>query len=484
MFVIQRHDARRLHYDLRLERDGALASWAVPKGLPLEAGERHLAVHVEDHPLDYGSFEGVIPAGEYGAGTVEIWDRGTYELLEEKRNGGLTVHLHGERVDGVWTLVPARLDGDERNWLLLRKDAAEAARAGAPPAARDADRAPADRAGWLYEPKWDGYRALVALRGGSATLTSRNGKDLSERFRDVARAVVHAVRTPSAVLDGEVCALDESGTARFESLQSGSGRLVLMVFDLLVLDGEPVYLRPLEERRRLLEDVLDPASDACACRPPSRTAPALLEAASAQGLEGVVAKRADAPYRPGRRTPEWQKLKLRREDDFPIVGFTRGTGRRAKLGALVLGRREADGLHWAGNVGSGIGDGDVESLLALLRPLSRPDVAARRHAAHAPCARGGRDLGRAEPRRRGRVRRADAGRPASRARCSSGSATMCRGPATHHRRRSAGDGGRCASRTSTSPSGRTRASPRASCSPTTGTSRRRSSRIYGSGPSR
>ena len=125
VFVIQRHDARRLHYDLRLERDGALASWAVPKGLPLEAGERHLAVHVEDHPLDYGSFEGVIPAGEYGAGTVEIWDRGTYELLEEKRNGGLTVHLHGERVDGVWTLVPARLDGDERNWLLLRKDAAE-----------------------------------------------------------------------------------------------------------------------------------------------------------------------------------------------------------------------------------------------------------------------------------------------------------------------------------------------------------------------
>jgi len=374
VFVIQRHDARRLHYDLRLERDGALASWAVPKGLPLEAGERHLAVHVEDHPLDYGSFEGVIPAGQYGAGTVEIWDRGTYELLEEKRNGGLTVHLHGERVDGVWTLVPARLDGDERNWLLLRKDAAETAAPVPelrPQLATLTEHLPTG-AGWLYEPKWDGYRALVALRGGVATLTSRNGKDLSERFRDVARAVVHAVRTPSAVLDGEVCALDESGTARFESLQSGSGRLVLMVFDLLVLDGEPVYLRPLEERRRLLEDVLDPASDTVRLSPAFEDGPALLEAASAQGLEGVVAKRADAPYRPGRRTPEWQKLKLRQEDDFPIVGFTRGTGRRAKLGALVLGRREADGLHWAGNVGSGIGDGDVESLLAVLRPLSRP----------------------------------------------------------------------------------------------------------------
>jgi bifunctional non-homologous end joining protein LigD len=373
VFVIQRHDARRLHYDLRLERDGALASWAVPKGLPLEPGERHLAVHVEDHPLDYGSFEGVIPAGQYGAGTVEIWDRGTYELLEEKRNGGLTVHLRGDRVDGVWTLVPARLDGDERNWLLLRKDAAEAASTPElrPQLATLTEHLPTG-AGWLYEPKWDGYRAIVTLRGGAATLTSRNGKDLTERFRDVARAVVHAVRTPSAVLDGEVCALDESGTARFESLQSGAGRLILMVFDLLVLDGEPVHRRPLAERRRLLEDVLDATSDVVRLSPAFEDGPALLEAATAQGLEGVVAKRADAPYRPGRRTPEWQKLKLRLEDDFPIVGFTRGTGRRAKLGALVLGRRDADGLHWAGNVGSGLGDGDVDSLLAVLRPLSRP----------------------------------------------------------------------------------------------------------------
>jgi bifunctional non-homologous end joining protein LigD len=372
LFVVQRHDARRLHYDLRLERNGALASWAVPKGLPLRAGERHLAVHVEDHPLDYASFEGVIPAGEYGAGTVEIWDRGTYELLEEKRDGGLTVHLRGERVDGVWTLVPARLDGDERNWLLLRKDAAPEMEGPAlrPQLATVTEALPAGP-GWLFEPKWDGYRAIVTLRGGQATLTSRNGNDLTERFREVGRAVVHAVRTPSVVLDAEVCALDESGTARFESLQSGTGRLVLMVFDLLVLDDEPVYTRPLTERRRLLEGVIDPTSDTVRVSPAFEDGSALLEAASAQGLEGVIAKRADAPYRPGRRTPEWQKLKLRLEDDFPIVGFTRGTGRRAKLGALVLGRLEADGLHWAGNVGSGLGDGDVESLLAALRPHIR-----------------------------------------------------------------------------------------------------------------
>ncbi len=371
-FVIQRHDARRLHYDLRLERDGALASWAVPKGLPLQAGERHLAVHVEDHPLEYGSFEGVIPAGQYGAGTVEIWDRGTYELLEEKRNGGLTFHLHGERVDGVWTLIPARLDGDEKNWLLLRKDGGPADGTQLRPQLATLTDSLPTGAGWLYEPKWDGYRAIVTVAAGEATLTSRNGTDLTERFRQVARAIPHAVRSPSAVIDGEVCALDDSGTSRFEALQSGSGRLVLMAFDLLSLDDEPLVDRPLVERRQMLEELVDPSSDVVRVSPAFEDGPALLAAAEAQGLEGVVAKRADAPYRSGRRTPDWQKLKLRAQDDLPIVGFTRGTGKRAKLGALVLARRESDGLHWAGNVGSGIGDGDVERLLTALKPLARP----------------------------------------------------------------------------------------------------------------
>ncbi|MBA2295625.1 MAG: hypothetical protein H0W16_10905, partial [Actinobacteria bacterium] len=259
-FVVQRHDARRLHYDLRLEREGALASWAVPKGLPLRAGERHLAVHVEDHPLDYATFEGVIPAGQYGAGTVEIWDRGTYELLEEKRDGGLTFRLHGHRVQGVWTLVPARLDGDERNWLLLRKEVSEAPVAARlePQLATSVEVLPKGT-GWLFEPKWDGYRAIVSVEGGEARLTSRNGTDLTERFRDAARAAVKAVRSPSAVLDAEVCALDDQGAARFETLQSGTGHLVLMVFDLLRLDDEPVHERPLLERRELLEELLDPA---------------------------------------------------------------------------------------------------------------------------------------------------------------------------------------------------------------------------------
>src|SRR5262245_51061677 len=162
VFVIQRHQARRLHYDLRLERDGALASWAVPNGVPLEPGQRHLAVHVEDHPMEYATFEGEIPKGNYGAGTVEIWDSGTYELVEEKKNGGLTVRLHGEKLDGLWALIPAHLSGQEKNWLILRKrDESAAAPASRrtsrryqPMLASLADKLP-HGSDWLFEPKWD-----------------------------------------------------------------------------------------------------------------------------------------------------------------------------------------------------------------------------------------------------------------------------------------------------------------------------------------
>src|SRR5881409_762240 len=181
IFVVQRHDARRLHYDFRLERDGALASWAVPKGIPLEPGERRLAVHVEDHPLEYGTFEGEIPAGQYGAGKVEIWDTGTYELLERKKDGGLTVRLHGKRLDGVWTLIPARLDGDEKNWLLLRKGGGMRYRT---MLATLADDVPTGE-GWLFEIKFDGYRALATVRDDAATLTSRNGNNLTGRFPSI-----------------------------------------------------------------------------------------------------------------------------------------------------------------------------------------------------------------------------------------------------------------------------------------------------------
>ena len=260
VFVVQRHDARRLHYDFRLERDGALASWAVPKGVPLEPGERVLAVHVEDHPLDYASFEGEIPKGSYGAGTVEIWDRGTYELVEEKRDGGLTVRLHGKRLEGTWTLVPAKLGGEERNWLLMRKadDGAATVRGPRreyrPMLATLAEELPRGE-DWLFEVKWDGYRALGYVRGGEARLVSRNGNDLTERFPAAAKELAKAVRSPECVVDGEVCALDENGRPSFSAMQRGDPgtAIVYEVFDLLELDGEPVVDLPLTERRDRLE---------------------------------------------------------------------------------------------------------------------------------------------------------------------------------------------------------------------------------------
>ncbi|MGH3065178.1 MAG: DNA ligase D [Gaiellaceae bacterium] len=372
-FVVQRHAARRLHYDLRLERDGALASWAVPKGVPLRRGERHLAVHVEDHPLEYADFEGTIPAGQYGAGTVEIWDRGGYELVEEKRDGGLTVRLHGERLDGVWTLVPAHLDGDPKNWLLLRKDGASEADARyAPMLATSTESLPTGE-GWVYEPKWDGFRALVTVAGGEVRLTSRNGNDLTERFSEVARAAKIGIRAADAVLDGEICALDEQGHSRFSLLQEGGGTLALVLFDLLELDSEPLADEPLRERRRRLEALVKKGGQVLVS-PQFDDGDALLAAARAQELEGVVAKRVDSRYRPGRRSTDWHKLKLRRTQEVVVVGYTRGQGRRAHgFGALVVAVHDAGGLRWAGNVGTGFGDDEIERLRSVLRPLERSD---------------------------------------------------------------------------------------------------------------
>src|SRR5438105_1148257 len=291
IFVVQRHDARRLHYDFRLERNGALASWAVPKGVPLEPGQQHLAVHVEDHPLDYASFEGEIPKGNYGAGLVEIWDSGTYELVEEKPNGGLTVRLHGQRLEGTWALVPAKLSGDEKNWLLIRKrdEAApreQAPRRYAPMLATLAAGLPAGD-GWQHEVKWDGYRALAYLHGGEVALVSRNGNDLTQRFENVAKEVVKAVKTPDCVLDGEICALDEQGRSSFSAMQQGKPGtpLVYYVFDLLEVEGQPILDLTLVERRKRLEQLLDRRNRTIRLSEPFDDGEALPEAAREQGLE-------------------------------------------------------------------------------------------------------------------------------------------------------------------------------------------------------
>jgi bifunctional non-homologous end joining protein LigD len=379
IFLVQPHDARRLHYDFRLERNGALASWAVPKGVPLEPGQRALAVHVEDHPLDYATFAGEIPKGNYGAGTVEIWDNGTYELVEEKPDGGLTVRLHGTRLVGTWTLIPAHLDGKEQNWLLMRKrdETARAARNDyRPMLATLAETLPAGD-DWHYEVKWDGYRALGYLRGGVARLVSRNGNDLTQRFATIAKALEQAARSPECVVDGEVCALDENGRPSFSAMQQGKREtpLVYAVFDVLEIDGVAVTELPIEERRDRLAALLDVRQRAVQLSGFFDHGEALLEAAKEQGLEGVMAKRKDSRYLEGKRTRDWLKIKTHDRQEFVICGYTKGQGRRAAgFGALVLGAYQDDELVWVGNVGTGFNERTIEELLAKLEPLATETV--------------------------------------------------------------------------------------------------------------
>ncbi|HET9115592.1 MAG TPA: DNA ligase D [Gaiellaceae bacterium] len=376
IFVVQRHDARRLHYDFRLERDGALASWAVPKGVPLEPGEQHLAVHVEDHPLDYATFEGEIPKGNYGAGTVEIWDHGTYELVEEKKDGGLTVRLHGERLEGTWALVPAHLSGDEKNWLILRKReegvATGPARVYEPMLATLTGELPLGE-GWEFEPKWDGYRALAYVRGGEAKLFSRRGNDLTQRFAPVAKELVKALRTPDVVVDGEVVALDEDGKPSFSAMQQGSTRLAYEVFDVLEADGEALVGLTLTERRARLEKLLA-RNPVVQLSGSFQDGEALLEAAREQGLEGVMAKRSASRYLEGRRTRDWLKIKTHGRQEFVICGYTKGQGRRSgSFGSLVLGVHRGEQWEWVGNVGTGFSEAAIDELLAKLEPLRRDD---------------------------------------------------------------------------------------------------------------
>src|SRR3989440_3867889 len=311
IFVVQRHDARRLHYDFRLEKDGALLSWAVPKGVPLEPGEQHLAVHVEDHPLEYGSFEGEIPKGQDGAGTVEIWDNGTYELLEEKRNGGLTVRLHGKKLEGTWALVPAHLSGDEKNWLILRKrdDGSKPAarRDYKPMLATLEDEKNMPRDGWEFEIKWDGYRIVAQVAGGEAVLRTRKDQDYTERFSNVAKELAKALKTPDAVVDGEVCALDENGRPSFSAMQQGGAKtpIVYYIFDLLEVEGEPLIDLPLTERRKRLQKLLDGRNRCVRFSESFDDGRALLKAAKERRLEGIMGKRRESRDLPGSRSRDW-----------------------------------------------------------------------------------------------------------------------------------------------------------------------------------
>ena len=249
---------------------------------------------------------------------------------------------------------------------------------------------------WLHEVKWDGYRALITISGGTAELTSRNGNSLTARFDSVARAVVQAVKTPDCVLDGEVCALDEEGRASFSAMQQGSGPLVLYVFDVLEVEGEPLIDLPLTERRERLASLLDRRNRTVKLSDVFDDGEALLEAAREQGLEGIVSKKADSRYTPGRRSREWLKLKTQGRQELVIVGWTKGQGRRAdRFGALVLAVNEGGELRWAGNVGTGFDDAEIDRLLAKAPAVAAKDVAVPRAAEDAARSQGRCRLGRA-----------------------------------------------------------------------------------------
>ncbi len=385
-FVVHEHHARRLHWDLRLERDGVLASWAVPKGIPPDPARNNLAVHTEDHPLRYIDFAGEIPAGEYGAGTMKIWDQGTYET-HKWREDEVMVSFHGERLHGRYVLFRTR--GED--WMIHRMDPPEdPAREPMPdalaPMLAGTGTLPPDDGRWAYEIKWDGVRAIAFVDGGRLRLASRNGREITPRYPEL-RELGRSLGSREAVLDGEVVAFQD-GRPSFQKLQgrmhltsehavrrlSKSDPVVYMVFDLLFLDGRSLLGLPYDERRAALEAL---GLGGPAWQVPANhvgDGAALLELSRAQGLEGIIAKRRDCAYTPGRRSPGWVKVKNIRRADAVIGGWLPGEGGRSgKLGALVVGFYQEGELRYAGRVGTGFTQAELVRLGAILEPLARAE---------------------------------------------------------------------------------------------------------------
>jgi bifunctional non-homologous end joining protein LigD len=443
LFVVQKHAARRLHYDFRLELDGVLKSWAVPKGPSLDPADKRMAVEVEDHPFEYASFEGVIPAKEYGAGNVIVWDCGAYSPDEggryafadraaaaarvraELAAGKLSFFLCGEKLKGSFTLVKTRT---ANQWLLIkhkdrfaqandvlarhlsvlsgasldelapaqppvRLEAARLAPCGpaeefpahlAPMLAESGDGASSDP-GWRYEPKLDGYRVIAFVTGDGVRLQSRRGLDLTPFFPEIgAELAPHPAG--QMILDGEIVALDGDGRPSFNALQNRAqlksaaeiaaaqraSPVVLVCFDLLHFAGLNLRPAPYSDRRRYLTQCLLPAAHLQLVHA-SDDAEQLYAAALEHGFEGIIAKRRSSPYREGRRSGDWLKLKAVQSGEFLIGGYTRGNGARAPLGALLLGYREGKALRYAGHVGSGLDEASIAALLERSAKLERPD---------------------------------------------------------------------------------------------------------------
>jgi bifunctional non-homologous end joining protein LigD len=433
LFVVQEHAARRLHYDLRLEMDGVLKSWAVPKGPSVHAEERRLAVHVEDHPIEYADFEGVIAPGNYGAGSVIVWDRGWYrsvkpeDPLEQLRRGKIEFELFGYKLRGRWTL--ARMSGKDRDWLLLKKaDGAAAAEelterypqsivsgltveeiADVPGRQRSIRRhvealgaprrevparaqpfmlatlgeRPPSGGGWLLEIKFDGVRVLAARRGAGVDLYGRSGQLITGRYPDLVRALL-ALPVERFLLDGEIVALDESGRPSFQRLQprmalsnpreieSAAARIPVegVFFDCLALDGHDLRRLPLTRRKECLRLLLPPLGPVHYVDHVQGHGQAFLEAAAEQRLEGVVAKRADGIYAGG-RSRDWIKIKCQRRQEFVIGGYTDPQGSRGHFGALHIGLYDDGRLAYVSKVGTGFDQAGLKSLWEKLQPLAR-----------------------------------------------------------------------------------------------------------------
>lgn len=391
IFVVQEHHASSLHWDLRLEHEGVLVSWAVPKGLPRAPGVERLAVHTEDHPLSYAQFEGTIPAGEYGGGWVRVTDSGPVEITRWTA-GTIEFTLQGSVLAGRHILHRNRGENSE-HWTLRRRD---------PPTDPDYEPVPAElspmlavtgkpatAAGWTFEVKWDGYRALAQVIGGRVRLSSRSGKDITTSAPGLA-GLGAALADHEVLLDGELVALGPDGRPDFGLLQqrmgtkansrarsrgSGESSVTYLIFDLLHLDGRSTIGLPHAERRALLE-ALELSGPAWSVPPLlAGTMDEVLDATREQELEGVMAKHSASVYRPGLRTEQWRKLVNLRKQDVLIGGWQPGEGRRANgVGSLLLGvADDGGGLRYVGNVGTGFTDRALRELAALLKPLQRKD---------------------------------------------------------------------------------------------------------------
>ncbi len=389
-FVIQEHHATRLHWDLRLEHDGVLASWAVPNGIPPDPAENRLAVRTEDHPLEYLEFHGEIPKGQYGAGTMTIWDRGTYELHKWDARK-VEVTFHGERLRGRYGLFVIGRTADSANdWMIHRMEPpTDPERRPMPehvlPMLARPGQLPADQHKWSFEVKWDGVRAIAYVQPGRLRLESRNLNDVTDSYPEI-RGLVEQLGMRDAVLDGEVVAFDEAGRPSFGRLQRrmhvssplavrrlvASTPVVYAIFDLLFLDGRSLIELPYEQRRARLQQLELGGS---AWRVPAVHPGAgeqLLQATRRQGLEGIVAKRLDSRYEPGRRGGAWLKIKHTLRQELVIGGWIPGEGRRAdRIGALLMGYYRDGAFVYAGRVGTGFTAATLEQLARRLEPYRR-----------------------------------------------------------------------------------------------------------------